>query len=96
MNQELRVTIPLLKSRQVVYAALFGSRAKNTAKQSSDYDILIEFSPHKKYTLLEMSSLQRSLQKALGKEVDLVTTQSLHPYIKQEVMETAVPLYDER
>ncbi|MBC6936685.1 MAG: DNA polymerase beta [Chloroflexi bacterium] len=96
MMSDLHQIIPLLRSNQVVYAALFGSRAQNRARSDSDYDILIEFSPKKKYTLLDLSSLQRSLKAALGADVDLVTKKSLHPYIKHEVLGTAVPFYEER
>lgn len=48
MTNDLEQIIPVLRSNQVVYAALFGSRAKNMAAPQSDYDILIEFSPKKR------------------------------------------------
>ena len=95
--EQLSIQIsPLLLQRGVVFAGLFGSRAKKLEKEDSDYDLLVEFSSQKKYTLLDLVSLKRSLEDQLHKPVDIVTTKALHPYIKSEVLETVIPLYDNR
>ncbi len=84
------------KESQVSYAALFGSRANDTAKSDSDYDFLIEFEPDKRYTLVDLSSLKSSLEDKLQANVDLVTTKSIHPYLRKSVLSTAQVIYDDR
>lgn len=50
--------------------ALFGSYAKQTAKKTSDVDILVEF---KKPLGLEFVSFANYLEKILGREADILT-----------------------
>lgn len=85
-----------MKDNQVVFAAVFGSHAKGNVTNSSDYDFLIEFSPEKKYTLLHLAGLKQELEEVLQKPVDVVTPNGLDHYIKQEVIDSVIPLYDNR
>ena len=87
---------PILKSNGVVFAGLFGSHAKGTAHQKSDYDFLIEFSPHKKYTLFQLAGLKEELENVLQRPVDVVTPNGLDHYIKQEVLNSVISFYDHR
>jgi len=87
---------PILKTNGVVFAGLFGSHAKGNANQNSDYDFLIEFNPQKKYTLFNLVTLKEELEKALQKQVDVVTPNGLDPYIKQEVLNSVISFYDNR
>ena len=67
---------------------VFGSFARDTAGPDSDVDLFVEFSPGKK-TLRNLVGLSRSLEKDLGRKVELVTRESLNritgKYIVQEV-----------
>lgn len=85
-----------LQNNGVVFAGLFGSQAKGTATTTSDYDFLIEFSPQKKYTLFHLVTLKEELEKKLHGPVDVVTPNGLDHYIKQEVLDSIVPIYDNR
>ncbi len=87
---------PILKSNGVVFAGLFGSHAKGTAHQNSDYDFLIEFQPEKKYTLFQLAGLKAELENVLKKPVDVVTPNGLDQYIKQEVLNSVISFYDHR
>lgn len=87
---------PILKKNEVVFAGLFGSHAKGTAQQHSDYDFLIEFNPHKKYTLFHLAGLKEELEIILQKPVDIVTPNGLDRYIKQEVLNSVLSFYDNR
>jgi len=80
----------------VIYAAIFGSRVKGTAKENSDYDILIEYDKTEKYSLTDLVSLKRELEKNISGEVDLVTTRGLNPKIAQEVQNAAKVIYDRK
>ena len=63
---------------------LFGSVARDEATSSSDVDMLVEFDRPVGY--FGLFALQDYLEKLLGCSVDLGTTDSLKPYIKERVM----------
>ncbi len=56
---------------------LFGSYARSEATEQSDVDILIDRSGSSVHGAFEMGGLYEDLRTSIGKEVDLVTTQTL-------------------
>ena len=56
---------------------LFGSYARSEATEQSDVDILVDRSGSKVRGMFEMGGLYEDLRASVGKEVDLVTTQTL-------------------
>ncbi|MDP2210017.1 MAG: nucleotidyltransferase family protein [Bacteroidota bacterium] len=60
---------------------LFGSFVRGEQKESSDIDFLVEFIPGKK-TYDNFINLVYFLEELFGKEVELVTPESLSPYLK--------------
>lgn len=77
--------LPILKDHDVKKAALFGSLVKKEAKKESDIDILIEFKGNK--SLLDLASLKIELENKLKRKVDVVTYNSLHPLLKDRILE---------
>jgi predicted nucleotidyltransferase len=69
---------------------VFGSTVRGTARPDSDIDFLVEFDPGR--SLFDLGRLLMDLQDLLGCEVDVVTEQGLHWYIREQVLEEAVPL----
>jgi predicted nucleotidyltransferase len=69
---------------------VFGSVARGQAHPGSDVDILVELEPGR--SLLDLSGLLLDLQQLLGCKVDVVTEKSLHWYIRDRVVQEAVPL----
>jgi hypothetical protein len=59
---------------------LFGSSVREQNTEQSDIDILVEFEPGQK-TFDNFMKLAFFLEDLLGREVDLVTTESLSPHI---------------
>lgn len=88
--------IDIFQRQHIIFAAIFGSRSKNEAKENSDYDLLVEFSPTAQASLFDMVRIKDDLEKTLGKEVDLVTTAALHPLMKKEVLNSMKVIYDNR
>jgi predicted nucleotidyltransferase len=63
----------------------FGSFVREEATEQSDIDILIEFEPGQK-TFDNFMQLAFFLEDLLGREVDLVTAESLSPYIGPHIL----------
>lgn len=68
--------------------SVFGSVARDEARQDSDVDILVEFS--QPVGLFQFIELQQRLEALLGSKVDLGTLRSLKPRIKQQVLQEAI------
>jgi predicted nucleotidyltransferase len=64
---------------------LFGSFIRNTANDQSDVDMLVEFAPGQK-TFDHFMQLAFFLEDILGRNVDLITTESLSPYIGPHIL----------
>ena len=68
--------------------SVFGSVARDEAREDSDIDILVEFS--QPVGLFAFIDLQQNLEALLGRKVDLGTLRSLKPRIKEQVLEEAI------
>ena len=66
---------------------LFGSHVRNEMTSNSDIDLLVDIQRDKK-TSNNFLSLNHFLEDLFGKKVDLMTTQSLSPYIGPHVLKT--------
>jgi len=86
--------IPVLKANDVIFAALFGSRARGEEKADSDIDILVRFGTPK--SLFDLIGLEQELSQTLNSKVDVVTERSLHPLIKNQVIQDLKPVYGQR
>lgn len=63
---------------------VFGSIARDEQTGSSDIDLLVEFS--KPVGFVTFMRLENFLSEKLGTQVDLVTSDSLKPVIRQDVL----------
>ena len=63
----------------------FGSFVREQNTEQSDIDILVEFEPGQK-TFDNFMQLAFFLEDLLGREVDLVTAESLSPYIGPHIL----------
>lgn len=72
-----------LQSNGAEYVAVFGSYARDEETDSSDVDVLVRFIEPKTY--LQLARIERELGEQLGKQIELVTEDSLSPYIAERV-----------
>lgn len=81
---------PILNRYDVKRAAIFGSVARGEAGKDSDIDMLVEFKGER--SLLDIVSLKMDLENKLGRKVDILTYNSLHPALKESVSAHQVPI----
>ena len=73
---------------------LFGSVARGDSRQDSDVDLLVEFEPGAKPSLLTMARIELELSSLLGgRKIDLRTAQDLSRYFRDEVLAGAEGQY---
>ena len=89
--EEIRQSIlPLLRSRGVQRASLFGSFARGEAGPDSDLDILIEVGED--HSLLDIVGLRLDLEEHLSRRVDLVEFDAIKPALRERVLAEQVPI----
>ena len=76
---------------EISQLSLFGSYSRAEASPSSDVDLLVEFDTPT--SLIALISLQNELSSEFGFDVDLVTTDALSPYIRDQILEEAELIY---
>jgi hypothetical protein len=69
---------------------VFGSRARGDANAASDLDLLVQLEPSR--SLLDLVGMKLALEDLLGIRVDVVTEQSLSPYIRPAILAEAKEL----
>ncbi len=69
---------------------VFGSVARGEAGPNSDLDLLVDVGPT--HTSFFPGGLLADLEDLLGRKVDIVTEEALHWYIRERVLNEAVPL----
>ena len=75
--------------------ALFGSQLKGTNRPDSDVDLLVEFQPEAKPSLLTLAQVEIELSPLVGgRKVDLRTAQDLSRYFRDDVVRSAEVQYD--
>ena len=74
--------------------ALFGSVLRDDFTHESDIDMLVDYLPDAKITLLDMATQEIALSEIIQRKVDLRTAKELSPHFRQDVLETAWTLYE--
>lgn len=87
------IVAPIARDFGVKKIMLFGSRAKGSQKEHSDYDFLI--SKGKISSLLTYIAFVNSLEDALGTHVDVVTDTSDDRDFIERINKEAVVIYEQ-
>jgi predicted nucleotidyltransferase len=82
--------LALASARGAGRVRVFGSVARDTDREGSDVDLLVDVPPGT--SLLHLVGLQMEIAEALGVKVDLCTESELHPTLKDRVLAEARPL----
>jgi len=81
-----------LKKLGVEHLFLFGSVARDDAKDDSDIDLFFD---HEKgrLGLYELMDVKERAQEILGRATDIMTRASLHPVLRERIEETALRVF---
>lgn len=82
--------LKLAKARGAHRVLVFGSMARDDAMESSDVDFLVDAGPE--VSGFGIGGLLMDLQDLLGRKVDVVTENALHPAIREKVLNEAKTL----
>lgn len=86
-----RETILAIARRHgVTSVRVFGSFARNEAREDSDLDLLVEAGPHT--SAFFPGGLLVDLEEALRRRVEVVEEQGLHHLLRSQILKEAVPL----
>ena len=81
--------VRILKKHGIKKAGIFGSYARGDNNKKSDIDILVE---PRKGMGFEFFGLQIELEEKLGRKVDLVTYKSIHPFLRERILNDEVKI----
>ena len=94
MNEELKnkrdEIVAVARAHGADNLRLFGSTVRGEQRAESDVDILV--TPGPEWTLMDRIRLKQALEDLLGVEVDLLTDNTLHPRLREPILEEAEPL----
>ena len=95
LQENLRKLDRFCRVNSIRHLKAFGSILGDTLEDfgdESDLDLLVEFEPDVRITLLDMARMERELSELTGFKVDLRTAGDLSRYFRQEVLQEAVEL----
>lgn len=76
--------IPILKEAGVTRSSIYGSYVRGENRDDSDIDLLVEVPGGT--GLFGFIGLKHKLEKVLEKKVDLVTYKSIHPLLRERIL----------
>lgn len=68
---------------------LFGSVARDEAKETSDLDLFIDYDPRSRFNALDLVGIKLFLEEDLSIPVDVTTRDSLHPILRDRIIASA-------
>jgi predicted nucleotidyltransferase len=68
---------------------LFGSTAREEARDDSDVDLFVDYDPDR-FSFVELIRLQERLTQILGRRADLTTREGLHPLLRRDIEAEAI------
>jgi uncharacterized protein len=86
----------LLRQNKINYLALFGSYAKDTQNPDSDLDLLFDYEDDSNLTLFDLIRIEKELSDMFQKKVDFVPIRGVKEEIKNEIIKSAVTVYEGR
>ena len=102
MSEQVAAALPLQEIRDycatqpIERLSLFGSALRDELTPESDIDLLIEYRLGTTVTLLTLARHEIDLGTLIGRRVDLRMAGELGKSFRQQVVDTAKPLYEKK
>ena len=90
LRQYRKPILDITQSHGMSDVRVFGSMAINADTVDSDIGLLVNIDPQK--SLLDIIDAKYQIEDLTHRQVDIVTEAALSPYIRQEVLQSAVEL----
>jgi uncharacterized protein len=81
-----------LKQLGVEHLYMFGSTARGEAKEDSDIDLFFDYEKGR-LGLFELMDVKEYAANILGQKTDIMTRDSLHKTLRQQIEETAIRVF---
>lgn len=100
MNTEIKLNLPInqlqayCSTMPIQRLGLFGSVLRDDFSAESDVDMLVEYVADAPITLLDMATQEIELSDIVGRQVDLRTAKELSHHFRQDVLDSAVVIYE--
>lgn len=85
-----QIIVPILIENDVDKAGIFGSFARNEAKEDSDIDILVKFKSRK--SLFDLARLELELERESKRKIEVITYDSIDPLIKEQILKEEIKI----
>jgi len=92
INNISKLVTPIAQKYGAARVALFGSRARNTAQETSDYDFVI--SKGSIQSLFQLASFIGELEEVFGSKVDVITDTSNDLEFLERIKKDEVVVYE--
>jgi predicted nucleotidyltransferase len=86
---QLRKHTSEIRQAGVVHLSLFGSAARDEMRHDSDIDLMVDFDPSARVTLVTLGRLQYDLSKMLGVSVDISSEAWMHEAVRKQALSEA-------
>jgi uncharacterized protein len=72
---------------------MFGSAARDQLKSNSDIDLFFDYPRGQGFDYYALCDLERLASQILGRRVDLMSRDGLHPHLRPDIEATAVKVF---
>jgi predicted nucleotidyltransferase len=89
----LKEAEPALRGFGVAALYLFGSHARDEARNDSDVDVFVDPCPDKEFGFLPFMNAYEAIKKAVGDNLDYGTRTGLHPQLRSDIEREAIQVF---
>ena len=95
MIRRLKSAEPAIRAHGATALYLFGSYARDKARDDSDVDVFIDKDPGRPFGFDEFMDVYQTIERALGKNVAIgySTREGLSPFIRAEIETEAIKVF---
>jgi predicted nucleotidyltransferase len=94
MSSTLRTHAEAIRAFGVTELYLYGSAARDEAGAESDIDLFVDVD-YDRFGFVAFMDLREFMGNVFGRKVDLTTRNALHPDLKEDIVRSAIKVFDE-